>query len=327
MAENTGIVAPRVPLTDERTGYVSREWYRFFYNLYINSGAAGGITLSPGDGIDIAQEGTQYTISNDGVTSNIAGTGISINNATGHSTISANALQSYGAFYSTQNQPDGSTTTAYPITLNNTAYSKNISIQNRTTEFTATIATTNLTVSAVTSGVIYPGMTISGTGVTANTRIVSQTSGTTGGAGVYVIDTSQTVSTATAMTGSVASKIVAALAGLYNIQFSVQFVSVDVSIHDTDIWFRLNGVDVAESNSQFSVPASHGGVNGHLLGALNFFINLAANDYVEIMWHTDSSNVGIEYIAAQTSPTRPGTPSVIVTVAPAAPPVLQGSYP
>lgn len=327
MAENTGIVAPRVPLIDERTGYVSREWYRFFYSLYTNSGATGGVTLLPGYGIDITQEGTQYTISNDGVTANIAGTGISINSATGNSTISANASRSYGSFYSTQDQPDGSTTTAYPLTFNNTAYSKNISLQNRIVAFTATIATTNLTVSAVTSGTIYPGMIISGTGVTAGTRIVSQTSGTTGGAGVYVIDTSQTVSTATAMTGSVASKIVAAVAGLYNVQFSVQFVSTDVSIHDTDIWFRLNGVDIPESNSQFSIPSSHGGVDGHLLGALNLFIYLSANDYIEIMWHTDSSNVGIQYISPQGSPTRPGTPSVIVTVAPASPPVLQGSYP
>jgi hypothetical protein len=63
-----------------------------------------------------------------------------------------------------------------------------------------------------------------------------------------------------------------------------------------------------------------------LLGALNFFIDLAAGDYVEIMWATASSNVGIQYIGAQTSPTRPGTPSAIVTMALAAPPQLQGTY-
>jgi len=51
--------------------------------------------------------------------------------------------------------------------------------------FTGTGATTNLTVTAVT-GTIYVGDTIAGTGVPAGTTIVSQTSGTTGGAGVYV---------------------------------------------------------------------------------------------------------------------------------------------
>lgn len=51
--------------------------------------------------------------------------------------------------------------------------------------FTATGSGTNFTTSSVT-GVISPGDTITGTGVPANTTIVSQTSGTTGGAGVYV---------------------------------------------------------------------------------------------------------------------------------------------
>lgn len=51
--------------------------------------------------------------------------------------------------------------------------------------FTATGSGTNLTTSSVT-GLISVGDEISGTGVPANTTIVSQTSGTPGGAGVYV---------------------------------------------------------------------------------------------------------------------------------------------
>lgn len=34
----TNITPPRVPLTDERTGLISREWYRFFLNLFILTG-------------------------------------------------------------------------------------------------------------------------------------------------------------------------------------------------------------------------------------------------------------------------------------------------
>jgi hypothetical protein len=54
-----------------------------------------------------------------------------------------------------------------------------------------------LTVSAVTSGKIYPGMYISGTGVISGTRIISQNSGTTGGVGTYGVDKSQTVTSTT----------------------------------------------------------------------------------------------------------------------------------
>jgi hypothetical protein len=40
----TKIPAPRVPLTDERTGQISREWYRFFLNLFDLTGAGSNPT-------------------------------------------------------------------------------------------------------------------------------------------------------------------------------------------------------------------------------------------------------------------------------------------
>jgi len=110
------------------------------------------------------------------------------------------------------------------------------------------------------------------------------------------------------------SQITVRSAGVYNIQFSLQFANDNVAIQDVDVWFRKNGTDVAGSNSKFSVPNSHGGTDGHLIAALNFYIQLAAGDYVQLMWSTTSTDVSIEHLAAQTSPTRPTTPSVIVTV-------------
>ena len=35
----TNIIAPRVPLIDERSGLISREWYRFFLNLFVLTGS------------------------------------------------------------------------------------------------------------------------------------------------------------------------------------------------------------------------------------------------------------------------------------------------
>ena len=110
------------------------------------------------------------------------------------------------------------------------------------------------------------------------------------------------------------SQITVRTGGVYNIQFSIQFANGNVAIQDVDIWFRKNGTDVAASNSKFSVPNSHGGTDGHLIAALNFYIQLAAGDYVQIMWATTSTDVSIEQIPTQTTPTRPATPSAIVTV-------------
>jgi len=110
------------------------------------------------------------------------------------------------------------------------------------------------------------------------------------------------------------SRITAGYSGLYNLQFSAQFVNTDSSIQDVDVWFRKNGSDIANSNSKFSVPNRHGSVDGHLIAGLNFFVALEKNEYVEIMWATTSTTVSIQQLPTQTSPTRPATPSVIATM-------------
>ena len=109
-------------------------------------------------------------------------------------------------------------------------------------------------------------------------------------------------------------KIKVDYSGLYNVQFSLQFVNTDTQIHDVDVWFRKNGSDISNSNSKFSIPNSHGGTPGHLIAALNFNVELAKNDYVHLAWATDSTQVTIEQLPAQTTPTRPATPSAIVTI-------------
>jgi hypothetical protein len=110
------------------------------------------------------------------------------------------------------------------------------------------------------------------------------------------------------------SRLTAANAGMYNVQFSCQFTNTDSVDHDISIWLRKNGTDVAASNTMLDIPSKHGSTNGHIVAAWNFFIQLSASDYVELVWSTDSTQVSIEATGTQTSPTRPSTPSIIVTV-------------
>lgn len=102
--------------------------------------------------------------------------------------------------------------------------------------------------------------------------------------------------------------------GIYNVQFSLQFVNTDSQIQDVDVWFSKNGTNLDNSNSRFSVPSKHGSIDGHLIAALNFWVELNANDYVEIVWSGTSTTLSIQQLPTQTSPTRPATPSAIVTV-------------
>ena len=43
LQQDTRVPAPRVPLTDERTGFVSREWFRFFSLLYDATGTVNRV--------------------------------------------------------------------------------------------------------------------------------------------------------------------------------------------------------------------------------------------------------------------------------------------
>lgn len=69
-------------------------------------------------------------------------------------------------------------------------------------KFTASISGTNMTVSAVASGTLAANQIVSGTGVTEGTTIVSQSSGSPGSTGVYVISPSETVGS-TAMVSAI----------------------------------------------------------------------------------------------------------------------------
>ncbi len=224
----------------------------------------------------------------------------------------------YGAFQDDTDQTDGSAAVAYYFRLNTTDYSNGISISSRTASFTGSIATTTLTVSAISAGTIFPSMQISGTGVTAGTRIVAQLTGTAGGTGTYTVSASQTVSS-TAMTGNLPSKINVAQSGLYNVQFSAQFVNTTNDVQEISIWFRKNGTDVAKSSHDFGIKQRKStGTASRLIASMNFILELAEDDYFEMMWRVTDSGVSLEHFAAVTAsgttPAIPETPSIIVTV-------------
>jgi hypothetical protein len=218
----------------------------------------------------------------------------------------------YGAFEDTVVQT-APANTAQVMRLNSTTYTNGVSVAAHTAVFTGSIATTNLTVATMTSGAIYLGMTLTGGAITAGTLVVSQTSGTAGGAGVYVVSISQTRTSLT-ITGSVASEITVAQAGIYNLQWSGQFINVAAQIHEVSVWIRVNGVDVVGSTGRVSINAKHGAFDGGAIPAWNYLIELQANEYVELWWSTPDVDAYLTSFVAGTSPVRPTTASVIATL-------------
>ena len=124
-----------------------------------------------------------------------------------------------------------------------------------------------------------------------------------------------TVDEANGVTIVSGNRITYANAGTYALTYSIQLENANNSIHDADIWVRKNGTDLADTNSQFSVANKHGGTNGHLIAVCNYVFTLAAGDYLELAWAATTTDISIQTYPAQTSPTRPLTPGVIVTTA------------
>jgi hypothetical protein len=115
--------------------------------------------------------------------------------------------------------------------------------------------------------------------------------------------------------------------GIYNIQFSFQYKNTTNDGQDVDIWFRKNGTNVDGSNSRFHMPARKStGDPSHLIAAMNFFLEMNAGDYVELMWRTSDVGVSLEHFPTSTSPTRPSIPSAIATLNYVAPSATTNLY-
>lgn len=108
--------------------------------------------------------------------------------------------------------------------------------------------------------------------------------------------------------GSPSSRVYVDTDGIYNFQTSIQLDSTVATAENFYLWFRLNGVDVTNSASQLRVQ----GNNAEVFGSLNYFFDLKAGDYVELMFSV--SNLGVQLLASGAVAPHPGIPSIILTV-------------
>jgi hypothetical protein len=133
--------------------------------------------------------------------------------------------------------------------------------------------------------------------------------------------TAAAINTATAITfnttdlshgvsiGTTTSQVIVDTPGIYNFQTSIQLDSTVSTSEQFYLWFRVNGVDVTNSASQVRIQ----GNNAEIFVALNFFFDLKADDYVELMYSVSST--AVQLLASGAVSPHPGIPSVILTVA------------
>tara|TARA_R110000782_G_scaffold113121_1_gene203102 strand:+ start:439 stop:1086 length:648 start_codon:yes stop_codon:yes gene_type:complete len=132
--------------------------------------------------------------------------------------------------------------------------------------------------------------------------------------------TAATINTAYALTfaptlaagianGTPASRLVVSEGGQFFVSFNAQLASSSGSTLTFWFWFRINGVDVAHSSMQNSLHQN----NATFVTSRSTILQLAAGDYVEMMWAVDSTNGTLEaHPATAFAPTNPAATVSIV---------------
>lgn len=108
--------------------------------------------------------------------------------------------------------------------------------------------------------------------------------------------------------GAPASRIVVTNAGLYKFSVSLQMTSSSASVKNVWVWFRKNGVDVPSSSMITSLDSG----TAIRTPSRDLFFSLLANDYIEIFFASDSTNMTIDNIASTAF--APAAPAAILTV-------------
>jgi hypothetical protein len=108
--------------------------------------------------------------------------------------------------------------------------------------------------------------------------------------------------------GTPTSRVYVDTPGIYNFDTSFQLDKTTGGTAEFYFWFRLNGTDVPDSASQIRIQ----GNDAEIFSSLNYFFDLNAGDYVEMMFSTTS--LSVELLSVPATAPVPGIPSIILTV-------------
>lgn len=180
----------------------------------------------------------------------------------------ANFASGLVSFAASGSPPGGGTSTASSIAA-------------ETFSVTGSITGNILTVTAVSSGTIYNGATISGTGVASGTEIVAQLTGTTGGVGTYAVSLPEQTVASTTISGTYGLLTVGGtVAGTY------------------EVGALLSGTDVVTGTQITALGTGTGGSGTYIVNNNTVVSSTAidATTTVETQWYAASSGAPGEIV-------------------------------
>jgi len=111
--------------------------------------------------------------------------------------------------------------------------------------------------------------------------------------------------------------------GVYKIDYSLQLANNANDIHEAFVWLQVNGTQVANSSSRFTLQArKSASIFNYVVAYSSIVFEVQKDDAIGLWWATDQAfisgaqdGVFIEAIPAQTTPyARPANPSAIGSI-------------
>ena len=138
------------------------------------------------------------------------------------------------------------------------------------------------------------------------------------------IVTWDTLAESAGFTLNVNNTATATYSGVYKIDYSLQFANTANAAHDVYVWLQVNGSDVADSMTSFTLPArKSAGVPSYVCAYSSITFDIQAGQSIGLWWATDLAynpvgpvdGVYMEHIPVQTTPyNRPAAPSAIGSI-------------
>jgi hypothetical protein len=113
------------------------------------------------------------------------------------------------------------------------------------------------------------------------------------------------------------SKIYVPCSGQYLVTFTLQVSNRSNAVQEFEVWAKDTGVNYPSSRTRFDVAERKNSTTwAHIVPAITgiFTVNDPSTHYLEIAWWASSTEVFLEHYAAESTPTRPEIPSVILTI-------------
>lgn len=107
------------------------------------------------------------------------------------------------------------------------------------------------------------------------------------------------------------SRIYVRATGIYRILFTIQSDTTSGGAQQLRVWFRKNGVNIANSTSFFTIAN-----NAENIAVCEIIESMLAGDYVEVVMSSSDANMTASYIAAGgVAPNNyPATPAIITDI-------------